>query len=333
MVEVIKQTFMEVLPDVWPMLIIITVIISSLRITYLITKHKKFLLHKEIIYLLAVIYLLCLFHVVTFQDINYGTSNFIPFKEIFRYDIGSHKFFRNVMGNIMLFIPFGFLSSYLLKNRKLGVVTILTIIASLTIEVVQYYIGRVFDIDDIILNLVGGIVGFLIYVGLDAIKNKIKLFKNDTILDILIIMFEIFNETDKEIIEIDKLQKYMEFVVKKLEIETAIFNIIFVSNEEIHRINKEYRKVDRVTDVISFALEDNPDIVYEDFRLLGDIYIAVDIAYDQAIEYNHSREREVCFLATHGLLHLLGYDHMTEEEEKEMFGKQEELLKEYGINR
>ncbi len=81
MVEVIKQTFMEVLPDVWPMLIIITVIISSLRITYLITKHKKFLLHKEIIYLLAVIYLLCLFHVVTFQDINYGTSNFIPFKE------------------------------------------------------------------------------------------------------------------------------------------------------------------------------------------------------------------------------------------------------------
>ena len=87
MVEVIKQTFMEVLPDVWPMLIIITVIISSLRITYLITKHKKFLLHKEIIYLLAVIYLLCLFHVVTFQDINYGTSNFIPFKEIFRYDI------------------------------------------------------------------------------------------------------------------------------------------------------------------------------------------------------------------------------------------------------
>ena len=188
MVEVIKQTFMEVLPDVWPMLIIITVIISSLRITYLITKHKKFLLHKEIIYLLAVIYLLCLFHVVTFQDINYGTSNFIPFKEIFRYDIGSHKFFRNVIGNIMLFIPFGFLSSYLLKNRKFSVVTILTLIASLTIETVQYYIGRVFDIDDIILNLVGGIVGFLIYVGLDAIKNKIKLFKNDTILDILIII-------------------------------------------------------------------------------------------------------------------------------------------------
>ena len=107
----IKEAMMEVLPDVWPMLIIITVIISSLRITYLITKHKKFLLHKEIIYLLAVIYILCLFHVVTFQDINYGESNFIPFKEIFRYSIGSNKFIKNVLGNIILFIPFGFLSS------------------------------------------------------------------------------------------------------------------------------------------------------------------------------------------------------------------------------
>lgn len=146
-------------------------------------------------------------------------------------------------------------------------------------------------------------------------------------------MFEIFNESNKEIKEIDKLQEYMKFVVEKLEIPTAIFNIIFVDNERIHEINREYRKVDRVTDVISFALEDNPDIVYEDFRLLGDIYIAIDVAYDQAVEYNHSREREVCFLATHGVLHLLGYDHMNEEEEKEMFGIQEKLLKEYGINR
>ena len=146
-------------------------------------------------------------------------------------------------------------------------------------------------------------------------------------------MFEIFNETGKEIQEIDKLQIYMEFVIKKLKIKKGIFNIIFVTNEEIHKINKEYRKVDRVTDVISFALEDNKDIEYKDFRLLGDIYIAIDVDYEQAIEYNHSREREVCFLATHGLLHLLGYDHMTEEEEKEMFGKQEELLNAYDIKR
>ena len=146
-------------------------------------------------------------------------------------------------------------------------------------------------------------------------------------------MFEIFNNTDKEIKEIEKLEKYMHFVVQKLKLENGIFNIIFVSNKEIHEINREYRHTDRVTDVISFALEDNQDVVYQDFRLLGDIYIAIEVAYDQAIEYNHSREREVCFLETHGLLHLLGYDHMTEEEEKIMFKEQEELLNAFEIKR
>ena len=146
-------------------------------------------------------------------------------------------------------------------------------------------------------------------------------------------MFEIINNTNKEIKEIEKLKKYMNFVIKKLELNEAIFNIIFVSNEKIHEINKEYRHTDRVTDVISFALEDNPDVVYDSFRLLGDIYIAIDVAYDQAVEYNHSREREVCFLATHGLLHLLGFDHMTVEEEKIMFSKQEELLNDFEIKR
>lgn len=146
-------------------------------------------------------------------------------------------------------------------------------------------------------------------------------------------MFEILNNTNKEIEEINKLEKYIEFVTSKLNINEAIFNIIFVSNEEIHKINKEFRNTDRVTDVISFALEDNEEEAFKAFRLLGDIYIAIDVAYDQALEYNHSREREVCFLATHGILHLLGYDHMTIEEEKEMFAKQEELLKEYEINR
>ena len=146
-------------------------------------------------------------------------------------------------------------------------------------------------------------------------------------------MFEIFNETDKEIKEIDKLENYMNFVVDKLDLKKAIFNIIFVSSEEIHKINKEYRNVDRITDVISFALEDNKDISYKDFRLLGDIYIAIEVAYSQALEYNHSTEREVCFLSTHGLLHLLGYDHMKEEDEKIMFEKQKELLDAYEIKR
>ena len=146
-------------------------------------------------------------------------------------------------------------------------------------------------------------------------------------------MFEVFNNTKKEIKEISLLKEYLKFIIKKLNIEDGIFNIIFVTNEEIHKINKEYRSIDRVTDVISFALEDNNDITYENFRLLGDIYIAIDVAYDQAKEYNHSKEREVCFLATHGLLHLLGYDHMNEEDEREMFTLQEKLLNDYEIKR
>ena len=120
---------------------------------------------------------------------------------------------------------------------------------------------------------------------------------------------------------------------KKENILDAIFNIIFVSNEEIRELNKNYRGVDRVTDVISFALEDGEDAIDSPIRVLGDIYIAIDVCYEQAIEYGHSRVREVCFLATHGILHLLGYDHMNEEDEKIMFDKQRKVLGEYGIKR
>ena len=129
------------------------------------------------------------------------------------------------------------------------------------------------------------------------------------------------------------LNEVIEHTLEVENVTNAVFSIIFIDDEQMHEMNKTYRGIDRTTDVLSFALEDNEDEVFEEFRMLGDIYIAIDVAYDQAIEYNHSREREVCFLATHGLLHLLGYDHMTLEEEKEMFGKQEELLKAYEINR
>ena len=146
-------------------------------------------------------------------------------------------------------------------------------------------------------------------------------------------MFEIINDTDKDIREMDFLQEYIEYVAKRENITEAIFNIIFVSNEKIHELNKNYRGVDRVTDVISFALEDGEDLKDPGIRVLGDIYIAIDVAYEQALTYGHSRLREVCFLATHGILHLLGYDHMDEDEEKIMFDKQKEILDSYDITR
>jgi len=146
-------------------------------------------------------------------------------------------------------------------------------------------------------------------------------------------MFEIINNTEKEIEELKFLEEYLNFVVKKEKIENAIFNVIFITKEEIHQINKEYRNVDRETDVISFALEDVEEDYDEVIRVLGDIYISIDKAYEQAQIYGHSNLREVCFLATHGLLHLLGYDHMEESDEKIMFAHQEELLNEYEITR
>lgn len=146
-------------------------------------------------------------------------------------------------------------------------------------------------------------------------------------------MFEIINDTDKEVCELEKLNNYIKYVVGELELDRCEFNIIIIDNERIREINREYRKIDKETDVISFALEDNMDISYDDFRLLGDIYISIDRCYLQAMEYGHSREREICFLATHGILHLLGYDHMESEDEKEMFSLQNKLLDGYDIKR
>ena len=146
-------------------------------------------------------------------------------------------------------------------------------------------------------------------------------------------MFEIIKDIDREIEEIDVLNDYVSYIVKKLELDKCEFNIIIVDNKRIHEINKEYRNVDRETDVISFAMEDNMDVQYTDFRLLGDIYISIDKCYEQALEYGHSNVREICFLATHGILHLLGFDHMTTDDEKKMFSLQNELLDGYNIKR
>ena len=101
----------------------------------------------------------------------------------------------------------------------------------------------------------------------------------------------------------------------------------------MQEINKEYRGIDRPTDVISFALEDSEGVELENYRILGDIYISIDKVKEQAKEYGHSEKRELAFLTVHGFLHLLGYDHMEKEEEKIMFGKQEEILNGFGITR
>ena len=144
----------------------------------------------------------------------------------------------------------------------------------------------------------------------------------------------IYNKTDEEFTYSDIIEKVVNKAFEVEGVKKASCSIIIVDNTFIHKLNKEYRGIDRVTDVISFALEDDKSmIIPDDIRLLGDIYICLDKAREQAKEYGHSLERELCFLAVHGVYHLLGYDHENEEEAKIMFKKQEEVLMEYGITR
>ena len=145
---------------------------------------------------------------------------------------------------------------------------------------------------------------------------------------------EIFKNVDEEIKELETVEIVLYSAIEKEKLENVVFNLIIVDNKYIHELNKMYRNIDRETDVITFALEDEDTIIIpENERILGDIYISIDKAKSQAEEYGHSLLRELCFLAVHGFYHLLGYDHQTKEEEEIMFGKQEEVLESYGITR
>lgn len=138
------------------------------------------------------------------------------------------------------------------------------------------------------------------------------------------------NETNEDV---SKYEKLIRGIFKQFKKKKEIFSIIFVDKEEIQRINREYRKIDRVTDVISFALNDNDEgNIYSDGEI-GDIFICLDRAREQAADYGHSIEREVGFLSVHGYLHLQGYDHMTKEDEKVMFAKQAAILEKAGLRR
>ena len=155
---------------------------------------------------------------------------------------------------------------------------------------------------------------------------------------------EIINEQAEAITEQqEELIKHCLMAAAELEEVSGEVVITLVDDARIHEINREYRGVDRPTDVISFAMnesgEGEPEIfVAEDEvdefpNALGDIIISIPRTKEQAEEYGHSFERELGFLTVHGFLHLLGYDHGSPEEEKEMFGRQEEILAKIGLTR
>lgn len=143
--------------------------------------------------------------------------------------------------------------------------------------------------------------------------------------------YEIINEYgyDEDYSYLDSL---LDLAIKKLDVD-GIFSITFIDDEEMHKMNYSYRGIDRTTDVLSFALNDHEDTFESAVNVLGDIYVSIPKMREQSIEYGHSEKRELSFLCIHGLLHLLGYDHMDPENERIMFDLQREVLDDAGITK
>ncbi len=191
MITPLDNTIRSVMEFTWPMVIISILTLSSIRITDIIKNKKPFILYKEIFMLLFLVYILCLFQVVTFEDqtIYVTGNNLVPFKEIMRYQIGSRLFIKNVIGNIVLFIPYGIFASLYAKLDKPWQALCLIFFASVTVETTQLLIGRVFDIDDILLNCIGGILGYGLYRALDHLGDTLpKTFKSTWFLNIMSII-------------------------------------------------------------------------------------------------------------------------------------------------
>lgn len=156
-------------------------------------------------------------------------------------------------------------------------------------------------------------------------------------------MLDIYFDDRTEIVTDDSMELIRNVLNHAAKMENLVGNpeisITFMTDEEIRQINAEYRGKDKATDVISFALEEMSEgevaIVQEEDMpiVLGDIIISVETAKRQAAEYGHDEKREIGFLALHGFLHLLGYDHLTEEDEKKMFGRQKDILSSFGLER
>ena len=190
-----NSTLSDVLEMTWPMILISVVLLSSLRLSYILRSKEPFVLYKELLTLFFVIYILCMFQVVTFQDVSSaGSNNFVPFREIFRYNFGSRLFIKNIIGNVVMFIPYGFFVAYYGKSNNWKTTFLLVLVASLVIESTQLAIGRVFDVDDILLNVIGGFIGYFIYKLLNKLGDTCpKVFKSSVFLDILtIIIFGMF---------------------------------------------------------------------------------------------------------------------------------------------
>lgn len=187
MIGSLYGNFRDALVATWPMVFVSMVVLISLRIVYLIKNKKEIILYNEILMFFFAFYVLFLFQIVTSTDDTLlGGSNFIPFKEIFRYELFSRLFFKNVIGNVLLFLPFGYFVSRSISSKSFFLTFFLVLLASFSIECTQLSIGRVFDVDDIILNVFGGMLGYYLHLFFDKIYNSLpKVLRSRTFLNIV----------------------------------------------------------------------------------------------------------------------------------------------------
>ena len=185
----LKEQVLLILEYSWPMIAMAVIVAITVRVGYLRKNNEKAILYKEIFNLLFILYILCLFHAVTYQNVSWASANLIPFKEILRYDFGSNLFYRNIFGNLLLFLPYGLYITYYLDLKKPLSVMGYAFIISLSIELIQSIIGRVFDVDDIILNVLGALLGYFIYRLFDRFEDILPdWLKKEWLIDILVIV-------------------------------------------------------------------------------------------------------------------------------------------------
>lgn len=181
---VVKKIISDMWGSIWPMVAFISIIAVTLRMTYIFKGSRKFVLHKEILSWLFIVYVLCLYYIMMRSN-NIGI-NFMPLVGLFENITKNYEF---IIHNIFIFLPLGFFSSYYLNNKKASMTFIINLIISILIEGMLYYLGRGFNIDIVILNIIGGFIGYLIYIGLMAIKGRLpKPLKSDTFINIILIL-------------------------------------------------------------------------------------------------------------------------------------------------
>lgn len=181
---VVKSIIEDMWDSIWPMITFISIVAVTIRGAYLFRGSKKLVLHKELLSWIFIIYILCLYYILMRKS-NVGI-NLIPIVRLFDDITANYGF---IIHNILIFVPLGFFASYYLSNRKAGTMLMVSLLVAGLTEGLQYYMGRGFNIDIVVFNVLGGFVGYLLYVGLMAIKGKLpKFMKSDAFINIVVIL-------------------------------------------------------------------------------------------------------------------------------------------------